>query len=76
MEQELLDYINNHIIKDSSHLVDLKTDLFKGRYIDSMNILYLIGFVEKKLGRKLSNDEILMSNFASVNAIIKKFFNE
>lgn len=40
-----------------------------------MNILYLIGYVEKALGRRLTDDEIVMSNFRTVRVIAHTFLN-
>lgn len=40
-----------------------------------MNILYLIGYVEKALGRRLNDDEIVMSNFRTVRVIANTFLH-
>lgn len=47
--------------------------LFKERLIDSMNILILIGYVEQKLERRLTDDEVIMSHFDSVDTIVETF---
>ena len=40
-----------------------------------MNILYLIGYVEKAIGRRLTDDEIVMSNFRTVRVIANTFLH-
>ena len=74
-QQALLDYINKHLIKNN-HKISSKTLLFEERHIDSMNILLLIGYIEKRLNRRLSDEEVVMKNFRSVEAIAKVFFHE
>ncbi len=49
------------------------TQLFREKVLDSMNILALIGFVEKELGRKLYDDEIALKNFESIDAMDTAF---
>jgi acyl carrier protein len=41
-----------------------------------MNILDLIGYVETALGRRLEDDEIVMSNFTTVRAIARTFLTD
>ena len=41
--------------------------------LDSINILGLIGYVEARIGRKLSAREIVMANFASVRDVVRAF---
>jgi acyl carrier protein len=71
--QRLLDFVQRRLVKPRRLTVDAQTPLFESRLIDSMNILYLIGYVEKKLGRRLTNQELVMSNFRTVDVIAKKF---
>ncbi len=72
-EQELLEFIQREIVGKKEIKILPNTLFFKEGIIHSMNILHLIGFIEKKRGRKLSDDEIIMSNFESVQVIVKKF---
>lgn len=75
MEQELLKLINRISTKKDYDLSN-QTNLFSEHILNSMNILDLIGFVEKHLNRRLNNDEIIMSNFSSIKAIETKFFTD
>ena len=73
MEQEqLLEFVKG-IRRDKSAIISPETLLFKERLLDSMNILDLMGYIEKRLERKLKDEEIIMSNFESVEKIVKTF---
>ena len=71
--ERLLDFVRRRMLKQKTVLVDPDTPLFERKLIDSINILYLIGYVEKALGRRLTDDEIVMSNFRSVRVIASTF---
>lgn len=74
-ERTLLEFVSSTLVKRRDVEVTEDTLLFEDRLIDSMNILNLIGYVEKRLGRRLRDDEIVMSNFASVRAIAEAFLS-
>ena len=70
---QLLDFVRRRLLKQKGAMLDVDTPLFERKLIDSINILYLIGYVEKALGRRLTDDEIVMSNFRSVRVIAETF---
>ena len=72
-DERLLDFVRRRLLKQQGVQVDADTPLFERKLIDSINILYLIGYVEKALGRRLTDDEIVMSNFRSVRVIANTF---
>jgi acyl carrier protein len=53
--------------------VDARTPLFATGLIDSMAILHVIAFVEKTTGRGIQPEEVVMKNFATVDAIVETF---
>jgi len=73
--ERLLDFVRRRLLKQKQERVDADTPLFESRLIDSINILYLIGYVEKGLGRRLTDDEIVMSNFRTVRVIANTFLS-
>ena len=75
MQQEQLIKFIKSIRRDKEQSVDQDTLLFKEKVLDSMNILDLIGYVEKNLKRKLTNEEIVMLNFESIRKIVETFLN-
>jgi acyl carrier protein len=72
--EQLLEFVRRRLLQRKGVRVDADTPLFERRLIDSINILYLIGYVEKALGRRLTDDEIVMSNFRTVRVISDAFF--
>jgi acyl carrier protein len=75
MEFKLLEFIAS-ISKNKAQSLDLQTMLFKDKVLDSINILNLIGYVEGYLGRRLTDDEMIMPNFESAQKMIEVFFNK
>lgn len=75
-ELELLSFVRSVLIKDEAADVEGGTLLFQEGLINSINILALIGYVENRLGRRLSDEEIVMSRFESVKSITTSFFSQ
>ena len=75
VEQDLLEFIRRKLIGEDGDAVvlDAGTLLFEDGLINSINILALIGFVERRVGRRLDDSEILMQNFRSVRTIVGAF---
>lgn len=57
-------------ICDTSDLAD-DDDIFARGFINSLHAIQLVGFVEKRLGGKLRNDELDIRNFRSIDAILE-----
>jgi acyl carrier protein len=74
-QEQLLKFIKN-ICKNKQVVIKPETFLFKEKVLDSMNILDLMGFVEKELGRRLTDSEIIASNFESVGKIEETFLKK
>lgn len=72
-EDDLLRFINDQILLKSKK-INKDSKLFEDRLIDSLKILNLIAFVEKKLKFKIPDRDIVMENFASVNQISTIFY--
>ena len=72
-EDELLDFVRSISRRGMARRVNADTSLFEARALDSMNVLELVGYLERRLGRRLTDDEIVMSNFRSVRAMAGKF---
>ena len=75
MQQEQLIKFIKSIRRHKEQSIDQDTLLFKEKVLDSMNILDLMGYVEKHLERKLTNEEVIMSNFESVRKIVETFLH-
>lgn len=73
-EGELLALVRRALLTDRKARISVTTPLFERRLVDSINVLALIGYLEKRLGRRLGDSELLMRNFRSVRTISKVFF--
>ncbi len=74
-ERDLLEFIRSQLIDENDAVFDANTLLFEDGFINSINILTLIGFVEHRLGRRLEDGEIRMAGFRSVRSIVREFFH-
>ena len=70
---KLLNYINGELLTDPTRRALLDTPLFEDGWIDSLNILKLIAFVELMIGRNIPDEEIVMKNFRTVTMIVEHF---
>jgi len=75
-EAALLQFVRTSVLKRPMATITARTPLFAGGLVDSMNVLTLIGYVERSLGRRLHPNELVMSNFRSVRAITETFLCE
>ena len=74
--QHLIDFIRRRVLKDNRVRLDPDTPLFGQRLLDSMNILALIGYVERRRGRRLTDEELVMERFRTVRSIVTSLLNE
>jgi acyl carrier protein len=70
---KLLSYINGELLTDPTRRAVCDTPLFEDGWIDSLNILKLIAFVELMIGRDIPDEEIVMKNFRTVTTIVEHF---
>ena len=71
---ELLNFVNQQLLRDSPGKVQPDTPLFEDGVVDSLKILQLIAFIEMNTGREIPDREVVMSNFRTVNTIAGQFF--
>lgn len=69
MKEELLRFIREDLGAADS-VVSETTSLFKSKLLDSMNLTFLITFVEETYGVKVSAMDVVFENFDSVNNLI------
>lgn len=69
----LLNYINGELLADPTRRATAGTPLFEDGWIDSLNILKLIAYVELMIGRNIPDEEIVMKNFRTVAVIFEHF---
>lgn len=71
----MLAFIQDRVSREPDRPISPETMLFRERLLNSINILDLVAYVERQVGRPLDEDEIVMSNFESVNAIVEAFLS-
>ncbi len=57
------------LLGDSSLLADPDQDLVSAGILDSLALLRLVVFIEEKLGLDVSDGDIVVSNFQTINRI-------
>ena len=73
-EEALLAFVRRELAPRRRIAVD--TPLFERGRIDSMNVLRLIAYIERAIGRRLRTNELVMANFRSVQAVADRFFRD
>lgn len=72
-EEELVDFVNRDLLRDTTRRVDVDTYLFETGLVDSLRILQLIAFIEVRTGRAIPDRDVVMEHFRSARAIAAKF---
>lgn len=67
--EEIKEYLKELIAEATGEDVEDDTMLFEEEILDSMSILYLIGEMESHFDVELPPDEVVESNYGSVNAM-------
>jgi acyl carrier protein len=74
--RQLLSFINGMLVPRGRKPVTAQTRLFEDGLIDSMKIIDLMAFIEKKLDIRLDETDLSMEQFKSVRAISKAFITD
>lgn len=67
--EEIKEYLKELIEEATGEYVEDDTQLFDEEILDSMSILYMIGEIESHFDIELPPDEVVESNYGSVNAM-------
>ena len=71
LEQTIKTFIEDNLVRDTrNRTVGFDEQLIDRGVLDSMGLMNLIGFIEEKAGIRVPDDEVLLENFASINAIV------
>jgi len=71
MKEELIEYIKKEFVEDPDEEIDETTPLISSGLIDSLSIVSLVAFIDKKLGVKIPDEKGVVENFETVNKIIE-----
>ncbi len=70
-EEEIIEFIVDELLEDDDEEITPNTSLFKDQILDSLNLLSLIDFLEKKFGIKIAPSEVNYENLDTVGNITK-----
>lgn len=71
LEQSLKTFIEENLIHDpSNRTVGFDEPLVERGVLDSLGLMNLIGFLEERTGVRVPDEEVLLENFATINAIV------
>lgn len=69
-EEIILAFLYSDILDDDEIQVKNNDSLFQSGILDSLNMIVLIGFIEKTFNIKIAPSEITIDNFDSVENIV------
>ncbi len=71
MKEELIAYIKKEFVEDADEEINQTTPLISSGLIDSLSIVSLVAFIDKKFGVKIPDEKGTVDNFETVNKIIE-----
>jgi acyl carrier protein len=70
-EQTLKTFIEENLVRDkSSGPVAADESLLQRGVLDSLGLMNLIAFIEEKTGVRIADDDVMLENFETINAIM------
>jgi acyl carrier protein len=71
LEQTLKSFIEQNLLHDGKQpTVTLDEPLIERGVLDSLGLMNLIAFLEERAGVRVPDDEVVLENFATINAIV------
>lgn len=71
MKEELIAYIMKEFVEDPDEEIDETTLLISSGLIDSLSIVSLVAFIDKKFGVKIPDEKGTVENFGTIDKIIE-----
>jgi 2-hydroxymuconate-semialdehyde hydrolase len=71
MKDELIAYIMKEFVEDPDQEIDETTPLISSGLIDSLSIISLVAFIDKKFGVKIPDEKGTVENFETITKIIQ-----
>jgi 2-hydroxymuconate-semialdehyde hydrolase len=71
MKEELIAYIMKEFVEDPDQEIDETTPLISSGLIDSLSIISLVAFIDKKFGVKIPDEKGTVENFETITKIIQ-----
>jgi len=70
MKEELIAYIMKEFVEDPDQEINETTPLISSGLIDSLSIISLVAFIDKKFGVKIPDEKGTVENFETITKII------
>jgi acyl carrier protein len=67
----LIDYIQKELAIGRAKAIQPDDDLFSTGVLDSLGILQLVLFIERQLGIKVPDEDVVLENFQTVDAMTR-----
>jgi acyl carrier protein len=71
VKEELIEYIKKEFVEDPDEEIEETTPLISSGLIDSLSVVSLVAFIDKKFGVKIPDEKGTVDNFETVNKIIE-----
>jgi 2-hydroxymuconate-semialdehyde hydrolase len=71
VKEELIEYIKKEFVEDPDEEIEENTPLISSGLIDSLSVVSLVAFIDKKFGVKIPDEKGTVDNFETVNKIIE-----
>jgi 2-hydroxymuconate-semialdehyde hydrolase len=71
MKEELIEYIMKEFVEDPDEELDENTPLISSGLIDSLSVVSLVAFIDKKYGVKIPDEKGTVDNFETVSKIME-----
>ena len=68
LKDKLVDYVNVTLLRGRV-TITADDDLLADNLVDSMGMMWLIGYIEEQLAMKIPPEDITIANFRSIGAI-------
>jgi acyl carrier protein len=65
----LLEYIKKELAVGSKRNIQMDDDLLSAGIIDSLGVLQLVAFIEEQFNIQMPDEDVVLENFQSVNAL-------
>lgn len=69
MQKTILDYIQENLLNNDDITLSADDDILGSGLVDSLGIMKIIQFIEKKFEVKVPPEDMIIENFISVNAM-------
>ena len=71
IETALTEFIRKELLEDPDYDLQASDELLLDGLVDSMGVMRLVDFIEAHTGLSIPTEDVIIDNFASVEAIVR-----